>query len=264
MEKKHQCRKRFGQNFLQDSLVIEQIVAKINPQANDHIIEIGPGLGALTQALLPKVAKLDVIELDRDLIPKLAAKFGKYSNLTIHQGDILKFDLAALINEQSKARIIGNLPYNISTPLLFYLLAFADKVTDLHFMLQDEVAKRLAAAAGNKSYGRLSVMIQYHLQVEYLFKVAPDAFAPAPKVNSAFVRLTPWASKEFTTCPKLLQAITTLAFNQRRKTILNSLKTKLSKADFVQLNIAPELRPEQLKIADYIAICNYLIKKTAS
>ena len=254
----HQCRKRFGQNFLQDSIVIAQIVRAINPRQTEHVIEIGPGLGAITKPLLPLAAKIDVIELDLDLIPKLQEQFGNEPNFAVHQGDILKFDLSSLIPKDSMVRIIGNLPYNISTPLMFHLLQYTNNITDMHFMLQKEVAIRLAAQPGNKDYGRLSVMIQYHCKVEVMFEVKPTSFNPAPKVQSAFVRLTPVQHKKMVPINfKVFKEITTLAFNQRRKTVQNSLKTKFTKDDFVNLNIDPMLRPEQLSIENYITLSNY-------
>lgn len=259
---KHQCRKRFGQNFLQDNAVIWQIAAAISAKPSDHIIEIGPGLGALTAQLINKPAKYDAIELDRDLIPKLNNKFNHSQNFTLHQADILKFDLSSVIPPNTKARIIGNLPYNISTPLLFHLINFIDNIYDMHFMLQHEVAARIAADIGNKSYGKLSVMLQYYCEIEYLFAVPPSAFIPAPKVNSALVKLIPKQNNDIAVVDvKLLQEITTLAFNQRRKTIQNSLKTKLGKEDFIKLNIDPSLRPEQLSVDNYLAISNYLSGK---
>ncbi len=256
----HNCRKRFGQNFLLDNSVIEQIIHVINPKAKDHLIEIGPGLGAITKYLLPLISRLDAIELDRELIPKLIAKFNTEDNFAIHQGDILKFDLNSLIPPTSMVRVVGNLPYNISTPLLFYLLSYTNNIIDMHFMLQKEVALRLAANPGSKDYGRLSIMIQYHCKVNFLFEVKPTSFRPMPKVNSAFVRLTPLENAKKTPLRNfnIFQEIISLAFNQRRKTIQNSLKSKFVKEDFVNLNINPVLRPEQLSIEHYIALSNYL------
>ena len=256
----HKPRKRFGQNFLQDPFAIRQIVDAINPRENDHLIEIGPGLGSITTSLLPFVAKLDAIELDRDLIPKLETKFNNKSNFIIHQADILQFDLPSIIPNKSKARIVGNLPYNISTPLLFKLLDYRYNILDLHFMVQKEVADRLAATPGGENYGRLSVMIQYYYMVEFLFEVKPTCFKPAPKVNSAFIRLIPHEKpKEIPMNFELFKDLTTKAFNQRRKTIHNSLKSMFAKEDFVKLNIDPTLRAENLSIEDYIKLSNYLV-----
>ena len=256
----HKCRKRFGQNFLRDSMFIAKIVHAIGPTVADSIIEIGPGAGAITAPLLPAVAKLTAIELDRDLIPKLTQQFASYNNFILHQSDILKFDLNKIFEDSTHYKIVGNLPYNISTPVLFYLLQYLPNIHNMHFMLQKEVALRLAALPGNKDYGRLSVMIQYHCHVEILFAVPPTAFQPIPKVDSAFVRLTPISRVIAAANLNNLKDITTLAFNQRRKTIQNSLKNMFSKTDFLNLNIDPCLRPEQLTIENYISLSNYTHK----
>jgi 16S rRNA (adenine1518-N6/adenine1519-N6)-dimethyltransferase len=258
----HKARKRFGQNFLQDALTINKIVQAVSLQHNEHLVEIGPGLGAITAILLPLVAKLDAVELDRDLIPKLTKQFNNKDNFALHEADILKFDISSIIRQPHKIRVVGNLPYNITTPLLFKLLDYKDKITDMHFMVQKEVAERLIAAPGNKNYGRLSVMVQFYYDVALLFTVKPSCFKPAPKVNSAFIRLIPHAN--LTIIPKdfdLFKEIITKAFNQRRKTINNSLRTMFNKEDFIQLNIDPILRPECLSIQDFIKLSDYMYEK---
>lgn len=261
----HNFRKRFGQNFLHDNKVIHQIIYAINPQATEHLVEIGPGLGAITALLLQSSAKLDIIELDHTLVPKLQTKFANYHNLTIHQADILKFDLARIINTNPKLRIVGNLPYNISTPLLFKLLTYQDNIVDLHVMLQKEVAERLIATPGNKNYGRLSIMIQYYYQVTLLFTVPASCFTPIPKVTSAFVRLNP--QQQLTNIASNFNEfknLVTKAFNQRRKTILNTLKPIICQEELTKLGIDPSLRPEQLTSNDYLNISNFLVSKNLS
>jgi 16S rRNA (adenine1518-N6/adenine1519-N6)-dimethyltransferase len=188
----HQARKRFGQNFLHDQGVIGRIIRQINPKQGDHLVEIGPGQGALTDHLLSAANELDVVELDRDLIPILRTMFFRYDDLRIHEADALKFDFSSLKNDDRPLRIVGNLPYNISTPLIFHLLAHAGLIQDMHFMLQKEVVERMSAGAGENNYGRLGIMTQYFCKVQALFVVGPGAFNPAPKVDSAIVRLTPY------------------------------------------------------------------------
>jgi 16S rRNA (adenine1518-N6/adenine1519-N6)-dimethyltransferase len=249
-------RKRFGQNFLHDKNIIQKIINAIAPKKGEHIVEIGPGLGALTVELLPILGTMDVIELDRDLIPKLQAKCEGLGQLNIHRADALKFDFKKL---DDHLRIVGNLPYNISTPLIFHLLKQIDGILDMHFMLQKEVVERLAAQSGNKNYGRLSVMVQYFCQVTQLFTVSPRAFYPAPKVKSALVRLIP--HKKISLLAKdtaLLAKVVKAAFSQRRKTIQNSLKTLISQQQLLQLNIDPKLRAEQLSVDDFVKVSNIL------
>lgn len=254
---KHRARKRFGQNFLTDDHVVARIVAAIHPQADDHLVEIGPGLGVLTQALLPHVAAMDAIELDRDIIPKLARQCRDRGQLTIHSADALKFDFATLAADGRKLRIVGNLPYNISTPLMFHLLAKRELIADMHFMLQKEVVDRLAATPGGKDYGRLSVMMQYHCRVEALFDVPPEAFTPAPKVTSAVVRLLPYHEAPVAvTDADLLDQVVTQAFSQRRKTLRNTLKPLLSAERMEQLGIDPGRRAETLSLAEFATLAN--------
>lgn len=252
-------RKRFGQNFLQDQNIIRKIVAAINPKSKDHIVEIGPGLGALTKQVLPLAQKMDAIELDKDLIPELEQNCKSLGELNIHQADALSFDFSSLITNNHKIRVIGNLPYNISTPLLFHLLDYIDQIEDMHFMLQKEVVDRLAAPPNTKTYGRLSIMLQYACNVEALFKVPPTAFYPIPKVDSAIVRLIPKTKKNIV-AKNLdhLEKIVKLAFGQRRKTIQNSLKPLITTEQLQAINIDPQLRAENLTVDEFVNISNLL------
>ncbi|MGR9114924.1 MAG: 16S rRNA (adenine(1518)-N(6)/adenine(1519)-N(6))-dimethyltransferase RsmA [Gammaproteobacteria bacterium] len=255
----HIARKRFGQNFLTDHSVISNILASIQVNSGEHWVEIGPGQGALTAPLLKNPIKLDVIELDRDLVSLLQNKFKDASNLTIHSADALKFDFATLTEHQSSLRIIGNLPYNISTPLLFHLLDHAECITDMHFMLQKEVVDRICANPGSKKYGRLSVMLQYHCMAEHLFDVPPESFEPAPKVTSAIIKLTPYRHPPVQVADTVtLNKIVTQAFSQRRKTIRNSLKKLLSEDQIAALNIDPAVRAEYLSLAEFARLSNFL------
>ena len=253
----HKARKRFGQNFLVDERLIHRIVRRIAPRADDNLIEIGPGKGAITGLLLEHCETLNVIELDRDLIPILLAQFAKYTEFNIHQTDALKFDFATLWRDQAPLRIVGNLPYNISTPLIFHLLSYQEKVQDMHFMLQKEVVQRLAAVPGDKNYGRLSIMAQYYCSVENLFEVPPESFQPAPKVDSAIVRLTP-----HTVLPhpvhhlSKLENLVRTAFSQRRKTLRNSLKALEVNFDDNNFTIDLTKRAENLSLLDYTTLCN--------
>jgi len=248
----HQARKRFGQNFLHDPGVIERIVRAIHPQPDDAMVEIGPGLGALTEELLQANPRLQVLELDRDLIPVLRTRFFNAPGLVVHQGDALRFDFRSLVRESRPLRVVGNLPYNISTPLIFHLLDQADAVADMHFMLQREVVDRLAAGPGSKSWGRLAIMTQYRCRVTPLFRVPPEAFKPRPKVESGIVRLEPHGELP---CPardeKLLAQVVRTAFNARRKTLRKA-----------QLGLDPRLRPENLDLADFVALADHLAARS--
>lgn len=259
MRHHHVPRKRFGQNFLQDEFIIDQIITVIAPQTDQHLIEIGPGLGALTAKILPQVNLLDVIEFDRDLIPLLQKKYAEFTNLNIHQADALQFDFAALKQNNSKLRIFGNLPYNISTPLLFHLTQYHDLTQDMHFMLQKEVAERITAAVGTHQYGRLSIMMQYFYKTELLFTIPPTAFDPVPKVISALVRFI--ARQQFSPAAKdfdIFATIVKAAFSQRRKTIKNTLKTIIAADSLAQLGINPNDRPEQIAVAQYVTLANFI------
>ncbi len=257
---KHQAKKRFGQNFLIDQSIIASLIHAIDPHLEDTLIEIGPGLGALTKPLLKHVAELHVVEIDRDIIKWMKSEYAmpEYASneLIIHNIDALKFDFSTLGND---LRITGNLPYNISTPILFHLLDNLASIKDMHFMLQKEVVERMVAAPSTPAYGRLSVMLQYYLQMEYLITVPPEAFKPAPKVESAFVRCVPYATlpymaKDTAQFAKIVLA----AFSQRRKTIRNTLKPFLNIDDFVKLDIDPQLRAENLGVAEFVTVANYL------
>jgi 16S rRNA (adenine1518-N6/adenine1519-N6)-dimethyltransferase len=251
----HQARKRFGQNFLHDPAIIQRIVGVINPQKSDHIIEIGPGKGAITELLLERVEHLDVIEIDRDLVKLLLQSFADDKRLTIHEADALKLDFSQFTH--SDLRIVGNLPYNISTPLLFHLLTYRHCIKDMLFMLQKEVVDRICAKPGNKQYGRLSIMLQIYCDVESLFIIKPGAFNPSPKVDSAIVKLTPLEKPRYELHDhKSLEIIVRESFSQRRKTLRNSLKKYIDAAEIVELGIAPEIRAENLEIADFVKLAN--------
>ncbi|MBA4503147.1 16S rRNA (adenine(1518)-N(6)/adenine(1519)-N(6))-dimethyltransferase RsmA [Marinobacterium marinum] len=257
----HRARKRFGQNFLHDQGVIGRIIRAINPQPEQHLVEIGPGLGALTEELLDACkGELDVVELDRDLIPVLRTQFFRYADtFRIHEADALKFDFSGLQQDARALRIVGNLPYNISTPLIFHLLSFNGLIEDMHFMLQKEVVDRLAAGPGDNHYGRLGIMAQYYCRVEPLFIVPPGAFSPAPKVDSAIVRLVPYAEPPVPAKDvKQLQNVVRTAFGQRRKTLRNNLKQLISAEQLETLGIDPGLRPERLTLAEFVAISDAL------
>jgi len=253
----HQARKRFGQNFLRDSNIIERIVSSIAPTQDDRLLEIGPGQAALTDLLAASGAQLDCVELDRDLADFLEKRFANNERVRIHQHNILKFDLHSLSPplEPNSLRVIGNLPYNISTPVLFHLLKSHELIRDMVFMLQLEVVERMAAQPGNKTYGRLGLMLQYYCEIEHLFNVPPEAFTPRPKVSSAIVRLRPHA--EFPIIakdPANLELVVRTAFNQRRKTLKNSLKAIMSSEAMAKTGIDFSLRPETLSLADYIRL----------
>jgi 16S rRNA (adenine1518-N6/adenine1519-N6)-dimethyltransferase len=253
---KHIPKKRFGQNFLSDGDIIRSLVEAIHPQPDDLMVEIGPGLGALTQPLLQKLKHLHVVELDRDIIAWMHQQYAK-NNITVHYSDALKFDFSLLGN--NNLRVVGNLPYNISTPILFHLLDNIDNIADMHFMLQKEVVERMVAAPSTAAYGRLSVMLQYRLQMEYLLTVPPEAFEPAPKVESAFVRAIPYTDLPFPAKDERLFAKVVLsAFSQRRKTLRNTLKGLLDDAGFNKLNINPQLRAENLSVAQFVSLANHL------
>ncbi|MDI5935514.1 16S rRNA (adenine(1518)-N(6)/adenine(1519)-N(6))-dimethyltransferase RsmA [Halomonas kalidii] len=256
----HRARKRFGQNFLRDPGIISHIVRAIGPRAGERLVEIGPGQGALTEPLLDAAGgHLEVIELDRDLIPGLRVQFFNHAGFVIHEGDALKFDFRALRGEGEPLRVVGNLPYNISTPLIMHLLEAGDAVADMHFMLQKEVVDRLAAEPGGADWGRLSVMAQYHCRVDSLFVVPPEAFVPRPKVDSAIVRLTPHAERPHRAHDEAqLFTLVREAFGQRRKTLRNNLKGRIEAADLETLGIDPGRRPQTLTVAEFVRIANHL------
>ena len=242
---------------MRDLGIISRIVRAVGPRSTDRLVEIGPGQGALTEPLLEAAGHLEVIELDRDLIPGLRVQFFNYPDFVIHEGDALKFDFAALKGDGPALRVVGNLPYNISTPLIIHLLAAGSAIEDMHFMLQKEVVERLAAEPGGADWGRLSVMAQYYCSVEQLFIVPPEAFVPQPKVESAIVRLTPHATLPHTAeDPTLLFELVKLAFGQRRKTLRNNFKGRVSPEILEELGIDPIRRPQTLTVAEYVAIAN--------
>lgn len=255
----HKAKKHLGQNFLHDQNVIRKIVAMIAPKQDDKLIEIGPGLGALTTAILPLVSKLEVIELDRDVIPALLQACAGLGELAIHQQDALTYDFN---QHTAPIRVVGNLPYNISSPLLFHLMQFTPLIKDMHFMLQKEVVDRMAAAPNSDHYGRLSVMLQYHCQIQALFTVYPGSFRPAPKVDSAIVRLIPHATLPHRADDYACFAnVVKHAFGQRRKTLRNALREVCNLEDFSAANIDPRLRAEVLAVADFVRLANVVYKK---
>jgi 16S rRNA (adenine1518-N6/adenine1519-N6)-dimethyltransferase len=259
VNKPHRARKRFGQNFLHDSNVIRQIANAIHPREHEHLVEIGPGQGALTTELLAGGCELDVVELDRDLVPLLAATFAGNPRLRIHQGDALQFDFNSLYDGKRPLRLVGNLPYNISTPLIFHLLEFAPAIDDMHFMLQLEVVNRLAASPGSKAWGKLGVMAQYHCQIDALFEVPPTAFTPAPKVQSAIVRLKPRPG--LVRDPALesrLRRTVNAAFAQRRKTLRNNLRDLIHMQQLEELGISPSARAETLSLQQFVTISDLI------
>jgi 16S rRNA (adenine1518-N6/adenine1519-N6)-dimethyltransferase len=252
---KHIPRRRFGQNFLVDSGIINAIVSAIDPQRGDTVVEIGPGLGAITEPLLARLDHLHVVEIDRDLIARLKKQHPP-TRMTIHEGDALAFDFASIGKD---LRLVGNLPYNISTPLLFHLAEYVGIVRDMHFMLQKEVVERMVALPGESDFSRISVMLQYRFHLEWLIDVPPESFEPPPKVQSAVVRLIPRDASELhaKSQEKLSQVVQT-AFSQRRKMLRNTLKGTLSDAGFAELGIDPTRRAEDLAVADYVRIANFL------
>ncbi len=261
----HTARKRFGQNFLHDHNIIYSIISHIQAEANQHWVEIGPGQGALTAPLLAQNVQLDVVELDRDLVSLLQRKFSTQTNLTIHSADALNFDFAGLAQQGEKLHVIGNLPYNISTPLLFHLLSSSNCIEDMHFMLQKEVVDRICAAPGSKQYGRLSVMMQYYCEGELLFDVPPESFDPIPKVMSAIIRLVPHAQPPVVvTNMETFAQIVSHAFSQRRKTIRNSLKNLLTEEDIAGLGINPSARAETLGLEAFAQLSNLAAQKPAT
>ncbi|UXN37383.1 16S rRNA (adenine(1518)-N(6)/adenine(1519)-N(6))-dimethyltransferase RsmA [Avibacterium paragallinarum] len=261
----HTARKRFGQNFLSDDNIIQSIVAAIYPQPDQFLVEIGPGLGALTEPVAERVSHLTVVELDRDLAHRLRHHPFLHQKLTVIEADAMQFDFAELYRDEhlaeknQKLRIFGNLPYNISTPLMFHLFNYCEQIQDMHFMLQKEVVKRLCAAPNSKAYGRLTIMAQYFCQVMPVLEVPPTAFKPAPKVDSAVMRLIPHSTLPHPVKDLYwLNRVCTQAFNQRRKTLRNALSTLFSAENLTALGIDLNARAENLSIADYARLANWL------
>jgi len=255
----HQAKKRFGQNFLVDEQIITDIISAIRPEPEDNMVEIGPGLGALTRPLLKKLDRLHVVEIDRDIIARLESDYPQdnpKSRLIIHAGDALAFDFSTIA---APLRIVGNLPYNISSPLLFHIAGYAERIRDMHFMLQNEVVERMVAGPSTPAYGRLSVMLQYRFHMEKLLDVPPESFRPAPKVNSAVVRMIPLRVSEIMVHnEKLFARIVSAAFGQRRKTLRNTLRSFLNEEDFASLGIDAQLRAENLAVAEFARVADYL------
>ncbi len=255
----HRARKRFGQHFLHDAGVVARIVRSIGARPGQRVVEIGPGLGALTGALLESCENLDVIELDRDLAAKLEAEYQGDGRLRVHTGDALNFDFQQLAAPGERLRVVGNLPYNVSTPLLFHLLDQAPVIADMHFMLQREVVGRLVAQPGGKDYGRLTVMVGLNCECEKLFDVGAGAFRPAPRVTSAVVhlRVRREPAVELTDAAAFKGLVSHL-FSRRRKTLRNSLRGQLSESDLENLGIDPNARPETLDLTGFAALANAL------
>jgi 16S rRNA (adenine1518-N6/adenine1519-N6)-dimethyltransferase len=249
----HAPRKRFGQNFLEDAAVIGRIIESIRPLLSDRIVEIGPGLAALTRPLLDCVERLDVVEIDRDIVQDLRRRFPP-NRLTVHEGDVLEFDFTAI---GEKIRVVGNLPYNISTPILFRLSEQAGAIKDCHFMLQREVVRRMTAPAGSPDYGRLSVMLQYKWSVESLFDVPAAAFRPQPKVWSSVVRMIPHEVLPHRAIEEgVFARVVALAFGQRRKTLRNALAPIAGSEQLLSMGIDPGARGETLGVAEFVRIAN--------
>jgi len=255
----HPARKRFGQHFLADQHVISRIISCVGVRYDDPVIEIGPGLAALTAPLLARLAHLYVVEIDRELIDRLRRQYAP-EQLTIYAADALTFDFARLASEVgAPLRVVGNLPYNISTPLLFHLAAVASSVCDMHLMLQKEVVDRMVAEPGNTTFGRLSVMLQYHFVIERLLDVSPEAFKPPPRVQSAVVRLFPRQERAISAIDVAqFAAVVATAFAQRRKMLRNSLRGLLGERDLAELGISQTARAEELSVADYVRLANHL------
>lgn len=251
----HIPRKRFGQNFLVDKGVIQDIISAIRPQPDDLMVEIGPGLGALTEPLLKSLNHLHCVEIDRDIIARLHKTYSP-QRLTVHEGDALKFNFGGLGN---RLRIVGNLPYNISSPLLFLLADYSQQIHDMHFMLQKEVVDRMVAEPSTPDYGRLTVMLQYRFVMDKMLDVPPDAFNPPPKVDSAVVRMIPLPADQIKVQdPVKLEQVVAQAFSQRRKTLRNNLRGMLEPQDFETLGLDSSLRPENLSVDQFVAIANFL------
>jgi 16S rRNA (adenine1518-N6/adenine1519-N6)-dimethyltransferase len=255
---RHIPRKRFGQHFLIDEVAVAAIVDAIAPQPRDRVVEIGPGLGALTRPLAARLDHLHVIEIDRDIVAHLRAAFPA-GNVTVHEGDALRFDFSPL---GPRLRVVGNLPYNISTPLLFHLARHAAAILDIHVMLQKEVVDRMVALPSTSEYGRLSVMLQYRFDMERVLAVPASAFRPAPRVESAVVRMVPFARLPHPASDEMaLGKIVAAAFAQRRKTLRNALRTHFKAADFERLGIDARLRAQDLGVADFVRLADHAAGK---
>lgn len=256
----HQHKKQFGQNFLNNQRVIDQIVMSIRPKPEDHMVEIGPGEAALTESIIRVVKTLDIIEIDNDLIAPLKIRFASLPAFRLHHTDALKFDYNTLLSTaDEQIRVVGNLPYNISSPLMFKLLEHADNIVDMHFMLQKEVVERICAQPGSKTFGRLSVMMQYYCQTEHLFNVGPENFTPPPKVDSAIIRLLPYKTKPLVANDETLFAdLVRQSFSLKRKTLRNNLKGWMSVEQIEACGIDPQMRSEHLPLEAFVKLANAL------
>ena len=256
------AKKSLGQNFLTDEMVLNKIIEAVSPKKGDHFFEIGAGKGALTELLSQHINFLDSIEIDRSLIEKLKVLESKFSNLKIHEGNILETELKALIQGKSKFRIIGNLPYNISTKILLWTFSNSEHVLDAHYMLQREFGERLISPPGNKAYGRISVLTQYLFECEGLFKISPSSFVPRPSVESILIKLKPRPGNYINSPEAIkLQELTRLMFMKRRKKISTSCKSILNLKEFNDLNVNPDFRPESLDLKDFLKITEFLVKR---
>ncbi|SFD36481.1 16S rRNA (adenine(1518)-N(6)/adenine(1519)-N(6))-dimethyltransferase RsmA [Massilia yuzhufengensis] len=254
---KHVARKRFGQNFLTDKLVLNNIIDAIGPRQGEVMVEIGPGLAAMTALLLKQLDHMHVVELDRDLVARLEKAYPR-DKLTVHSGDALKFDFGSIpVPEGQKLRVVGNLPYNISSPLLFHLAEFAPLIEDQYFMLQKEVVERMVAEPGTKAYSRLTVMLQWRYDMDLMFIVPPTAFDPPPQVESAIVRMIP-KREQLEVNGATLEKVVAKAFSQRRKVIRNCVAGMFTEAQLVEAGIDPSLRPEAVTLEQYVALANLL------
>jgi len=258
MGKEHRARKRFGQNFLTDRAFIQQIIDTINPVAGELVLEIGPGQAALSEPLASSGAELHLLEIDRDLAARLQARFGSNGQAKVHTADALKIDFSRITGGRS-FRLVGNLPYNISTPLLFHVLQWSDLIVDMHFMLQREVVNRMAASPGTKAWGKLSVMCQLECEVLPLFDVPPEAFSPAPRVESSFVRLIPREKPPVVINDRaMFTQLVSQSFSMRRKTLRNCLKGLLDESQILSVGIDPGARAETLGLEQFAALANLL------
>ena len=257
---KHKARKRFGQNFLTDQLVIQRIVDSIHPTKDQLLVEIGPGQAALTSPLAASGSELHLVELDRDLVARLETRFAGNSQVHIHAADALSADFGSLLDNRP-FRLIGNLPYNISTPLLFHLLQWSPLIQDMHFMLQLEVVNRMAAVPGTKAWGRLSIMCQYACEISPLFTVKAESFSPAPRVQSSIVRLIPHAQPPVQIDSKpVFEKLVTQAFSMRRKTLRNGLRSLLTPEQIKEAGVDPTVRPETLGLKEFASLANLVTR----
>jgi len=255
------AKKSLGQNFLTDELILNQILESVNPNKEDKFFEVGSGRGALTKKIVPHVKSIDSVEIDEDLLPNLRRLESEHSNLTIHRNSVLKMNLGELSKTKRKFRIIGNLPYNLSSKIMLWTFNHSQNILDIHYMFQKEFGERLVSPPGSKAYGRLSVLTQYMFECESLFKILPDSFTPKPSVESIFIKFLPKPNKTINSSEaKRLQELTKLMFSKRRKKISTSCKKFLQSNQFIELGINPDSRPESLGLSDFLSIIKYLSK----